>query len=453
MGKYSDEDYKKCQNDYYKNTSLADNDRKTINETCQFKELPKAEAVAKIKNQIAKALDWQEKTQVLDFIDNEFTIAGGENLIFNIEDLSSFDVYVAMEMKDQEMAKKFIDKLFAWVGKEFSGGQPKKVGYGLFSLEAFKPLKNTYNNVDFYMVPLGGMTNIYYVLLNNRLYLTISQNTINKIIDGGTKKGTKEASSWPTHMQRLFDYLGDSMNLGFVADNTKLQSWLKGSIKDQWTSYSGTTNIKNIQSYYTESLALAKTLDPNDNGINSSSKYYRYAPKQWFDAQIGVENGKAFLETSGQKYFLNDIDTGSSFYYGSKQNSANKTPLSDITKTFNVNKTLEDWQKLKDLGIGFNLTKEGLDIRIAFNNVVSEKIDKRVGKSSAYAKKINWPLYGGIAILVIVFSAAGWFFLRRKKQIATLDPSLEIPTPHPHTEMTISEETQTQDEPKDPSSL
>lgn len=444
MGKYSDEEYNKCTTEYYKTMDWNNPNRKSIDEVCKYTELPKAEAVTKIKKQIAKALDWQESTQVLDFIDNEVTLAGGENLVFNIEDLSNFDMYFAVEMKDQAMAKKFIEKLFAWYAKQNSGGENKKVGYGFFSLDTNKPVKNTYNNTEYYLVPLG-FTNIYYSFINSRLYLTISQSAMNRIIDGGVKKGTKEPTKWPAHMTRLFDYLGDNMNLAFIADNTKLQSWLKGAIKDQWLSYSATTDIKNIKSYYAESFALAKSLDSNATNIDNVSKYYRLAPKQWFDAGLGMENGKAYLESQGQKYFLEDIDLGYSYYQSRllpKQDQKEKTKLTDITKNFNVDKTLAEWEKLKDLGIGFNLTKEGLDIRIAFNNVASDKLDKRVGKSSNYGTKINWPLFGGVGGGIIAFSAVAWFFLRRKKQLLPTEPLPDVPTPSKEPEMITPFETQ-----------
>ena len=83
---------------------------------------------------------------------------------------------------------------------------------------------------------------------------------------------------------------------------------------------------------------------------------------------------------------------------------------------------MADWEKLKDLGIGFSLTKEGLDIRIAFNNVASTKMDSRIAQSNKYKTPINWPMLagGGLGILVLGGGLGAWLYLKKKKPLAPL---------------------------------
>ena len=437
VGKNEDEDYMKCRDDFYKKYDWSTQGSQTLDDACKPKELSREQAIAKMKDQVAKAIDWQEKTPVFDFIGNEITLAGGENLVFNIDDLSKFDIYFGVEMKDQELGKKFLDKVFAWYGKKMSEGSSRSAGYGFFKLDTTKPIKNTYNGIDYYMAPLG-FTNIYYAFINSRFYLTISQSAMNSLIDGGKNKGTKQETKWPAHMQRLFDYMGDNMNMAFVADNTKLQPWLKGMIKDQWTSYASKTDINAIKSYYTEALVLAKTLPQYNGNLNNANSYYRNPPKEWFDATLSIENGALFLNSNGQKYDVSEIDTGYSSYYYSQESTPKekKYKLEEITKNFNVDKTLADWEKLKDLGIGFSLTKEGLDIRIAFNNVASTKLDSRIAQSNKYKTPVNWPMLagGGLGILILGGGLGAWLYLKKKKPLAPLqnpgDGSLPaVPTP------------------------
>ncbi|MBI3231883.1 MAG: hypothetical protein HYZ51_02265 [Candidatus Doudnabacteria bacterium] len=436
-----DDEYKKCVDDYYKKLYQPNNtgqNRPTQEEQCKAKEKTREEGIKLIKDKVAEAVGWKEKTPVFDFLGNEVILAGGENLAINVDSLGSLDVYFGVELKDQALAKKFVDLVFSWFNKQLSEGGMGRGDYGLFKLESGKPLKNTYNNVEYFVVPLG-FTNFYYAFLNNRFYMTISQSALNNLIDG-KKQGQLK---WSAQMTRLFDYIGEKMNLGFLADNTKLQPWLKGYIKDQWASYSGEGNIRSVQVYYTEALALAHTLPSYEGGINNVTNYYRFAPSQWFDAKIIARDGKVYLESQGKQYDLQDIDLDSLYrrypYDESYDRPKEKTiKLAEITKNFNIDKSLADWQKLQDLGIAFNLTQEGLDIKIALSNAVSSKFDSRVKSRGIYGKNYQpFYIYAAACVCAAVLGALAWWLVKRRKKSALGSESVNTGTaPNPASSQT-----------------
>ena len=435
-----DDGYKKCQDDYYSNyykNKNADGSPKSMDDACKSAELTKEQAVTKVKDSVAKAIGWTEKTPVFDFIGNEITVAGGDNLVFNIDDLSNLDVYIGVDLKDPVLAKKFLDEVFAWYNKQMSDGESSKTNYGLFKVDSSKPIKNSYNGVDYYLVPLG-FTNFYYAFFNNRFYMTVSQSAMNNLIDGKKNGALKQ----PENMARLYDYMGDKMNLGFVVNNTKLEPWLKGYIKDQWASYSGAASIRSTLAYYTESLELARAL-PNYDGSTANVKaYYRYVPTGWFDATLAAKNGKVYLTSNNQEYDLNDVDLGRGSYYGSNDDTKTKSvKLADITKGFNIDKTLNDWQNLKDLGIAFGLSNDGLDIKIAFSNTASAAIDSRIGKIAGVGFKLNANyVLGGVGVLVVLLVLFVIFYVIRKKHLPTVpvlpessqaEQNMIVPTANP----------------------
>ena len=125
-------------------------------------------------------------------------------------------------MDSNEEAREFIDHLFNYIYQDWFGGDVYDVGP--FGVAAGKPIRNTYNNVEYFVLPTG-FINVFYIFLGDRVYFTLSQNTINALIDGSADK-------WPQHMLRVQDYMNLSSDLSLLMDGTMLDSWLKSYVED-----------------------------------------------------------------------------------------------------------------------------------------------------------------------------------------------------------------------------
>ena len=393
-GRYVDDDYEKCQKDYYSspNTDLR------LTEVCKFTEKTRDAAIAYLNQKVAKILGLDEKSDVFDFVGNEITLLAGESMAFKLNDISKADIVLGLELKDVSGAKNFIDKLYQYFSKEFgrefdSGSRGMGLG-GFFSLDTTTPLKNTYNGTDFYIIPLG-ITNVYYTFLNNRFYLTISQTSINQLIDG-VKNGQK---TWGAGLSRIFDYLGQEQNVLFFADGTKMQNWIESYLEDDlWLSYYGESKLVENNLYYAEALTLAKKLPDYDGTINNVSKYYRHFPTKWFDADMFTKNGEVYIKVGTEEYNTADIQS---------------ITLEKITGKFDLNKYAADWEKFEDMGIALNFTEDGLDIRIAFDNPLSTKLDERIPINSG-GQAVVYVLGGGVLVIVIIASV---FLIRKRKKV------------------------------------
>jgi hypothetical protein len=415
-----DEEYQKCVSEYYKK-SYTERQKIPLQEFCKIKEKTKEEAIALLKEKLAKALDWKEKEDILGFLGNEISLAAGESIRFKMNDFSKLDLYLGIELSNTELAKKFLDHVFELIKKETGGySYEREIGpFGLFTPESFEPIKNTYNDVEFYIIPTG-FTNIYYTFLNNRFYLTVSQKTINQLIDGGKAK-----TVWSNQMVRLFDYLGREQNVIFLVDGSKLQSWLKDLIRDQWLSAAGESEFKRDKMYYTEALILAKTLPGYDGTITNVKDYYRHPPTQWFNAKFVTKNGNCYLTVDKEEYDIFKIETRTDYYrYGQKVEEG-KTKLEDIAKKFDVEAAFAEWEAAKSLGIGLKLTDKGLDVKIAFKNPEREEFDPRVPTSLVVEKpkpkptkisNIYYYIGGGILGLIILIGIITFVIVKKRKK-------------------------------------
>jgi len=429
-GPYLDEDYNKCVDDYYDNYTKYKNS--SLSDVCKPKEKTKEEAIKYIKEKLAETLEWKETKDILSFVGNEITISTGDSLAFKTNDFSNLDISLGIELADTELAKKFLDSIFKWYGRQMSeysySGSDFFSGEGMFRsfISTSEPIKNEYNGVEFYIVPTF-FTNIYYTFLNNRFYLTVSQKAMNKLIDG-----SKTPEKWNSQMIRLFEYLGNEQNAMFIADGSKLETWLKGLIRDQWLSSGGATEFKQFLGYYTEALALAKTL-PGYNGSisNVTQTYYKHAPIQWFDANFATHDGSCYLVAGGKEYDAYNIETKRSSYSSlGKEEDKGKVKLEEIAKNFNIDAAFAKWEAAKSFGVGLKFTKEGLDIMASFNNPGRKEFDPRIPSVLPSPVKKTFIYYGiGIIVLIIIilFSVSVIVKRRRLKQSDFYRSSIEGP--------------------------
>lgn len=427
IGTELDEEYQKCVGAYYKK-SFTERRNTKVSDFCKPKEKTQEEAIKFLKEKLAKALDWKESGDVLGFIGNEITLAAGDSLNFRMNDFSNLDLYFGLELTNTDLAKKFLEHVFKWYEKQISGysyGRERSL-YGMFGI-GYEPIKNEYNGVEFYIIPTG-FTNIYYTFLNNRFYITLSQKAINQLIDG-----SKSQTIWSAQMFRMSEYLGKSHNAMFVADGSKLQNWAKSLIREQWFSYSGAQKFKQDLMYYTEALTLAKTLPGYDGSIkNVVQNYYTHAPIQWFDAKFLSRDGTCYLNVGDNEYNAYNIKTRADYYYSDEENQQEKVKLEDIAQKFNIDATFAKWEAARSFGIGLKLTKEGLDIMIAFNNPERKEFDPRVPSVLAQKKANYWYIIGiGVGILVVIVAIIFIVRKKRRSKYSSYPPIFGVSTPSP----------------------
>ena len=320
---------------------------------------------------VKKWLGWETDKDPLSVIGNEVMLGIGETMKFSLENLADVDVYLGLKINDVPLAKEFLFKIFEAISKEI--GSRGNYSAGLFSISTTKPMKNTYRDQEYYLVPTG-FVNAYYAFLGDSFYLTISQLAMNKLIDGYIdNKGKKAEDLYSSYVQRGMGYVGDKHNIIFSADLEKMQEWKRSFFDESAFKYSEFmgNRLQRDFAYLSEAQTLAKTLPNYDaSWKNIDGTYYQYVPKNFPGGTWGIENDKVYLDISGTKY--------------STENLKNITDgnIKGLFKELDIETAIKNWSVVKNVNIGLKLTPDGLDSRIAFTNPLEVPIDQRFNKAS-----------------------------------------------------------------------
>lgn len=123
------------------------------------------EIKAAINEKTQKDLQLNPPIDVFSLVGDEVIIGLGPKLGFEIKNISNIELYVALKLQNTKRFTQFLNQIYA---KFFSQTmQSRRAGsspfpaMGFFQLSSEEPLKNTYNSVEYSMVPTG-FVNLYY---------------------------------------------------------------------------------------------------------------------------------------------------------------------------------------------------------------------------------------------------------------------------------------------------
>jgi hypothetical protein len=384
-GQY-DQAYVTCRTNYYNKRDYT----KPLREACLVSELPEEEAILAVKKKIAEIIDWEnDSARLFTFMGDELSFAASENATFLIEDLSKFDFHIGVEFSDAKEGKEFIEHVISWVAEDLFGGE--SMSMGMFGLSAGKPIRNEYNGVEYFMIPTG-FINLFYIFIDDRMYITISQLAINALIDGQTEE-------WGAHMKRLQDYLGSNQDVSLLLDGRKLQTWLESYAKEQIFSYSASIDFENLRNYINETLYFEENVIGQSGG---AERYYSMQPSEWLGIEIDTNSREAVLKTGQADIALNNVQAINYWFDDSLDaTSGNTVEFTDLVEMIDVNELISEWSGVDTFGANLSMTEDGLDVRIVFNNHARDRLDERVGSFSRKASKDAMNFTGGPMYLLI----------------------------------------------------
>jgi hypothetical protein len=339
---------------------------------------PKAKSEAEIREEAIRATEndfrkWfnlpegKNEERLFDFLGDEIMFGMGETTRFSENDLSLLDIFVGIELSNPEKAKALLEGVFTQMGRNNESGIIGR----LFSSN--KPIKNTYKEKEFYMIPLGGFfgINIFYIFEGDRLYIVISQNTMNQIIDG-----MGEEKSFSNSLQRTMAFTGTNKNILLLADLEKLQNIFSevNEIESYFSEYFLKNRFSKNVVLLSEAWKVEKILNPGATDFSEAKKWYHNLPADFYGIPFVIDS--TTLELAMKKddqiipiksisfdYYDRDDDTKQDLMEVLKGRTL-ETPLQKIAETF------------RSFGIGFSFTQHGLDIRVAMANPLSKNIDE-----------------------------------------------------------------------------
>ena len=379
--------------------------------------------IAEAEKEIAEELEIElkEGERLLDFFGNEIFFGAGAKNSFNFNNIADIDLWLGMKITDQDKSKTFLKKVFAQIGKDMGG----RNSFGIFSVSTTEPITNTYNDVEYFLIPTG-FINLYYVFLDDTMYVTISQIAINRLID--SKKEIPSLDNYE-HLKRGFAFVGDDHNIAGNIDFNALSEWdskiLEEELKNE-NSYEIEYAFGERKAYLLEAMTLAKTLPEFDGTLKNVESYYLNIPTEFLGGEFEIDTGNISLQAKDEKHNIYDVDTHRNYnpydYLSSEEENNDKKEIksSDLLESsMNIEDIKIKLKSFRSGSIGVKFTEDGLDIRLAFGNPLQEEKDDRFSfqseKFSQNGLTKNLPLNLFISLVGLILVVGGFFLFLKKR--------------------------------------
>lgn len=354
-----------------------------------------------VNHSIKKSLNWDTEEDILGFPGNEVTLGIDGIGKFGLEDLPNFDVFIGLELEKPELLKALLERYVEKISAETLERPSRGGRLGMLGLSSIKPLRNEYNGTEYFMVPTGFL-NVYYMFLDHHFYLSISQLSINKLIDA-----KKNDNGYSPFVERGLDYTGINKNIMLLVDLERVAGWDSDTFKDDTLGRFTRSSYQNQSKYLEEALTLAQTIPSYDGTLKNVEAYYHKLPGKWMGAEFVVQNGEIKLQFNGQTYAKDKVleYTG----YG-KTPAADELILTDIVAAQDAKSMLETWGQFKNLNLALAVTEDGLDARMTFNNPLQDTADARFvrsAKSTTSGNVDSYILWGGLALSAMILLFGG----------------------------------------------
>lgn len=350
------------------------------------------ETVKIMKDKIAEEIEWTGEKNPLDAFGDEimFGFALDQN---SMEQDTMKGGLLGVEIVDEQLMRDFFDHLNE-MDPEFTKSAGEYQGVEYFTINSF-------------------FVRASMAFVNNRLYFAGSEDHIKKIIEGG-----QDDLSWSSNVKELIYHIRNENNIMAFVDIGEKREIIENILKDDMGfSFSPGIDFSNKRFYRNESLVMEKILEEEEN----AKEYYRHIPENWLAGKFLNENEKVYLEIGSKIYDANDMKIGGGWL-----------DVSGKEYTHNLRDLMDDAlegvtyipESLETLGVGFQFTPHGLDIRVALSNPYQEvpaDRDLSFEKDKDSSLIVFLILFGSVTLLLIVT-----FLMYRSYSRSRNDP---VPTP------------------------
>lgn len=334
---------------------------------------------------------------IFDLFGDEVMLGGS---LEGMPTLLDNDAYAAVRLKDPEKAEELID-LFA---KKILSEMSREVDTGLLA-SGSRLNRTEYNGEEYVTVPFLFTINLYYTIIDDRLYGAISATAIKNIID---RKDVDETAVW----ERNLDFLSGPKNALAVADLNAVAN-LFNTLDVSPRLLSDALHYQVV--YLSEYQTLAQILEDS----NAAASYYKHMPMTFFDAHFDMTDDGVFFVNQEERTDVRTIN----FARYRWDETPGMVSAQDLTAKVGATELVQETlRNISDGGLSFAFTEHGAEIRISFNNSGNDVADERFDISKEpdpfAEEEDNTQLYLflgiGICVLLLFFSLV--YFSQKKKK-------------------------------------
>lgn len=405
-------------------------------------------------NEESQDLKFSEPINVFGLIGNEIQFGIGESLPFEISNIVDYDGYLAIKLRDVERFKKYLNDAYRALAEDMSSGG----GYGMFALSTKEPMKNSYNGVEYYVIPTG-FVNLYYLYRGEYVYFFISQLGVNNMIAGIT--ATSTAPSLTPLQLRAKQDTGEAADLLLLADLTPFDAYRRGIMEraGAWGGYALTSEARQLHGYLTDFQLTMRMA----GGAQAKETFFTNVPRSFRGVPVSVtptairfrESGPVFSDVDfGEGKTVGMIATTGGVYYGYSGNTTQAVATSTVKFATLVSpeekeRLIDDAKKLKGFGVGLAFTPEGIDVRLSIKNPLQDSTNTTTGLvcngpdcatwHEGLSGKVLAGIFGLLTVLVLIGIGALVWKIRRSRSlgselaapaaISNLGSTLDTPSP------------------------
>ncbi|GEM_PF-2225360 len=310
--------------------------------------------------------EFRRRGRVLDFVGDEIFFGIGRDNIFSQNNIANLDLWLGVDLKSRAKAEQFMRDVYAKLYEEMSSS--RRGGFGFFQLSSNEPLANEYLGHTFYIIPTG-FINLYYTFFEDTLYFSVSQLSINRLIEA--RQSAVEEVLQDT-LQRPVAFTGTKHNIMAMMDLSAISRYgVTPDLIPARSTYQVRKQYREQVYRLQEALTLAQSLPDYDGTLSNTASYYRNLPMDLLEASFEVREGKLFFVLNGEDFEVEQHAFPDMYSYGRNSHPESKPqiPLDRLANSVDALEEVQAWMKLYESAtVGVSFTEEGLEVKMAIKN-------------------------------------------------------------------------------------
>lgn len=298
-------------------------------------------------------------------VGDELHVGVGESLPHEVNNIADYDVYVGVELQDVERMKRLMNTLFSSFARQVGG-----LRSGFFSLSTTEPLKNSYQGVDYYLIPTG-FINLYYLFHGNFVYFAPSQLAVNNIIDNITATST---ASMTDLQEKIIADIGAEHNMLFVADVRDFDRYREQLAQSLFDNlYQAQRVVLNTYGYLSDYQIMRHSLGTEE----AAGEFFKHRPDYVLNLKVDIGEDDVFV-SGVKRAAIRAIDfvdnTRPWIGYRSRRGAdveptvAERIKFNELYDDAMTEELAQRWKAFEGLGIGLRFTEDGLETKLAIEN-------------------------------------------------------------------------------------
>lgn len=314
-----------------------------------------------INARIQQELSLEEPIDVFGMVGDELVLGLGSDIPLALANIADVDFFLGLHLNDPQRFKSFLEMIYAHMATRFQGRTRGPLPF--LQLSSTEPMKNTYNNHEYYLIPTG-FVNLYYLFHGDHVYFTVSQLAINRLIDSFGKPVQMGA-----YAAAALDYIGDNHNILFIAELEPIRALREQLIGGAGMRFQRNNSARNLNGYLQDVQKSIEIL----GGEEHVRRLFPNIPDSALGVEIHLHNNRVVL--GGKKvYPLKDVRFPKRYGYQRHNRNDRRMDFFELVAVRNKAAAEKALKSIEGFAAGLSFDEDGLDAKIVVDNPLVESV-------------------------------------------------------------------------------